>query len=77
MLWLVSHLTVFDFVFFCLVPHVPCESRPCQNDGLCVNDANSVTQNNFTCYCTYKQTGAVCNESQYDIMMIFAVIDLL
>ena len=48
-------------VFLYLTISDPCDSGPCQNNGMCWNTANNVTHNNFTCYCAIKWTGAVCS----------------
>ena len=39
---------------------VPCYSSPCQNDGLCVNNADS-----YTCMCADGFTGLDCSEGEW------------
>ena len=41
---------------------LPCSSKPCQNDGVCVNDVKNKT---YTCTCKQPFFGINCEKGKY------------
>ena len=50
---------IYNYIFFLILAQIfPCDSKPCQNEAVCSNDANNIAE--YHCQCKTWFTGKDC-----------------
>ena len=51
-------------LYFLSIAAQPCDTNPCRNQGVCMNNGNS-----YTCQCTAQYTGTNCETSKFHYLL--------